>query len=96
MGRGHEYILDELGKRGGTVVEASLEGEDGWVAEIRDKARLGMKFYAECTPGYYNNEGRPGNPHGIFSGGYGAGPIPFFKLLDAWRAVGSLQGVVVR
>ena len=49
--------------------------------EIRDKARLGVQFYAECTPGYYNNEGKLGNPNGFFSGTYGAGPIPFFKML---------------
>ena len=89
------YMLDQLAKRGGTVVEASVEGEEGWVAEVRSKARLGMKFYAECTPGYYNGEGRPGNPNGIFSGGYGAGPIKFFRLLDQWRADGTMAGVEV-
>ena len=89
------YMLGELASRGGSVVEASVEGEQAWVAEVRSKARLGMKFYAECTPGYYNGEGRPGNPNGIFSGGYGAGPIKFFRLLDQWRADGTMAGVEV-
>ena len=50
------------------------------------------RFYAECTPGYYNNEGKPGNPNGFFAGTYGAGPITFFQLLDEWRADESLPG----
>ena len=54
-----------------------------------------MRFYAECTPGYYNNEGKPGNPNGLFSGNYGAGPIPFFRMLDEWRADGSMPGTLL-
>ena len=49
----------------------------------------GERFYAECTPGYYNNEGKPNeNPVGFRSGTYGAGPIRFFRVLDEWRQNG--------
>ena len=87
------YILTEARDRGATVVEPTAEAEQGWIDEMADKARLGRKFYAECTPGYYNNEGKPGeNPVGFFAGTYGAGPIRFFRLLDEWRASGDLPG----
>jgi cyclohexanone monooxygenase len=86
------YILDQARRRGATTVEVTLEAEEWWQAEIQAKARLGVRFYAECTPGYYNNEGQPGNPNGLFSGNYGAGPLPFFKLLDEWRATGTMPG----
>ena len=49
-----------------------------------------------CTPGYYNNEGQLGNPVGFFASTYGAGPIPFFQMLDEWRADGRLDGTVIR
>ena len=90
------YMLDQLSARGGDVIEATEEAEQAWVTEMRDKARLGVKFYSDCTPGYYNNEGKLGNPNGFFAGTYGAGPIAFFELLDEWRADGTMAGVEVR
>ena len=87
------YILDEARRRDARTVEATAEAEQGWIDEMRDKARLAVKFYAACTPGYYNNEGQLGNPNGFFAGMYGAGPLKFFDLLDEWRADGLLQGV---
>jgi cyclohexanone monooxygenase len=87
------YILEEARRRGARTVEASLEGEQAWLEEMRSKARLAEKFYSSCTPGYYNNEGNLGNPLGFFAGMYGAGPIKFFRLLDEWRADQQLAGV---
>jgi cyclohexanone monooxygenase len=90
------YILSEARARRATIVEATFEAEQAWVAEVRDKQRLGERFYRECTPGYYNNEGRLGNPNGFFAGMYGAGPVVFFELLEAWRSDGQLAGVDLR
>ena len=78
------------------TVEATSEAEDAWV---RRDARQGPPrpsgSTAECTPGYYNNEGKLGNPNGFFAGTYGAGPVAFFQLLDEWRADGQLHGVAL-
>ena len=87
------YILDQARQRGATRIEATLEAEDMWLAEMRDKARIAERFYAECTPGYYNNEGRLDTSNGFFAGTYGAGPIKFFRILDDWRSTGQLEGV---
>ena len=46
-----------------------------------------------CTPGYYNNEGKLGNPNGFFTAMYGAGPIKFFRMLDEWRSTDRLEGI---
>ena len=89
------YILDAARREGASTVEATLEAEDAWVDEMRARAHLGERFYAACTPGYYNNEGKLGNPNGLFAGMYGAGPIRFFRLLDQWRADGGLPGVAL-
>jgi len=90
------YILREARARGASTVETTFEAEQAWCDEVRDKQRLGERFYRECTPGYYNNEGRLGNPNGFFAGMYGAGPVVFFELLDAWRSDGQLAGVDLR
>jgi cyclohexanone monooxygenase len=90
------HILDRVREQGGSVVEATPEGEQAWVDEIASKSRFGEKFRAECTPGYYNNEGKVGNPNGFFSSAYGAGPVKFFEILHDWREDGTLDGCSVR
>ena len=87
------YILNQARQRGATRIEATLEAEELWLAEMQDKARIAERFYAECTPGYYNNEGKLDASNGFFAGTYGAGPIRFFRILDDWRSTGRLEGV---
>jgi len=89
------YILSEVRNRGASRVEASAEAEAEYVNEVRGLAKLGSRFYAECTPGYYNSEGAQQNRNGFFSDMYGAGPIRFFEKLAAWRAAGDLDGLEV-
>ncbi len=55
-------------------------------------ARPGREFLEACTPGYYNNEGKPGERSGQ-NGPYGGGPVAFVKLLEDWRAGGGLAGL---
>jgi cation diffusion facilitator CzcD-associated flavoprotein CzcO len=90
------YILEQARQRGVARIEATLEAEDMWLSEMKSKAKIAERFYAECTPGYYNNEGKLDVTNGFFAGTYGAGPIPFFNLLDEWRATGRLEGVEFR
>lgn len=86
------YILVEVRSRGRRMVEATVEGENTWLAEIRRKAAASERFLAECTPGYYNDEGRVGNPFGNAATVYGGGPLKFFGILANWRAAGTLEG----
>jgi cation diffusion facilitator CzcD-associated flavoprotein CzcO len=90
------FVLDQVRSRGARVVEATFEGEQAWCEEMRSKARLGVRFYEACTPGYYNNEGKLGNPNGFFAGMYGGGPDAFFRILDEWRSEPGLPGVELR
>ena len=78
------------------VLEPTAQAESEYVNEVRSLARLGTRFYTECTPGYYNSEGAVGNKGGFFSDMYGAGPLRFFEVLDAWRANGRLEGLDLR
>ncbi len=87
------YMMTQARDRGAETVETTVEAEDAWVNEIRRAASMGTRFYTECTPGYYNNEGKLGNPLGFFAGTYIEGPIKFFELLEEWRADGRLDGV---
>ena len=78
------------------MLEPTAEAEDAYVQEVRSLARMGQRFYAECTPGYYNSEGAAGNRSGFFSDMYGAGPLRFFEMLAEWRGEGTMPGIELR
>ena len=87
------HILAEARTRGAKTVEATDRGEQAWIEEMQSKAKLGERFRAECTPGYFNNEGKAGNPNNYFAGAYGGGPILFFRILKDWRDKGDFDGM---
>jgi len=87
------YILGETRARGRSVVEPTPEAEEGWVGEIERTQVIAERFYSECTPGYYNNEGKVTRTTGFSAGQYGAGPVRFFQILERWRADGALGGL---
>ena len=89
------YILNECKKANANVVEVTEEAEQAWVEHIIGMSRLSESYQAECTPGYYNNEGKP-NPVSVQNGPYGGGPTRFFKVVEAWREEGSMQGLELR
>ena len=77
------------------VVETSAEAEASWVQTIRNKGvRGGIIGDETCTPGYYNNEGKP-REHFEQMVSYGDGPIPFFNLLAKWRDTGDFAGLTM-
>ena len=77
------------------VVETSAEAEASWVQTILDKGvRGGIIGDETCTPGYYNNEGKP-REHFEQMVSYGDGPIPFFNLLAKWRDTGDFAGLTI-
>jgi cyclohexanone monooxygenase len=89
------YIVKQARDRGVRRIEVSEAAEAAWVQTIISLARLGQSFLEECTPGYYNNEGKPGERSGQ-NGFYGGGSEAFFKLLREWRAAGALDGLELR
>jgi cyclohexanone monooxygenase len=90
------YIMSEVRQRQKRAVEPTAEAEQDYVDEIRRLAKVGARFYAECTPGYYNSEGARGNKQGFFSDMHGAGPIAFYEELAEWRKAGELEGLQVK
>ena len=90
------YVIKHAMQRQAKSVEATQAAEDDWVHTMRRKARLGVRYYAECTPGYYNNEGNTSDPSkGFLAGSYGGGAEEFFSILRQWRAEGGLKGIEI-
>ena len=88
------WIVKAAKERQAKTIEATAEAEVEWVRTIESLAIMRQKFLEECTPGYYNNEGQP-SARAARNAPYGAGPIAFVKVLEDWRAEGSLKGLVL-
>ncbi|MFD7705976.1 flavin-containing monooxygenase [Streptomyces sp. NPDC059785] len=84
-------VVAQARGRGARYVEPTAGAQDSWVATIQEKAADLYAFHAECTPGYYNNEGSPR----ARSQSYGDGPVAFHALLKDWRASGGMADVLV-
>ena len=89
------YLLERTRAQGAETVEATKAAEDGWCAEMQSKEHLGREFYAECTPGYYNNEGDVKGGFGVYTNMYGGGPMRFLEILRDYRASGGMEGQLV-
>lgn len=87
------YIVGEARKRGAERVDITKEAEDNWVQQVIAASAMNIKFLESCTPGYYNNEGFPDGELIRRNGAYAPGIMAFSKILDEWRAEGSLKGV---
>ena len=89
------HILRAARERGARTVEVSEAAEGEWVETIIRLAVIAQDFLESCTPGYYNNEGKPGERSGQ-NGFYGGGSEEYFRLLREWRATGDLPGLELR
>jgi len=89
------YLVGETIRRGATTIEPSEEGQREWCELIESMAPSGPGFLADCTPGYYNQEGAAleGNS---FLGAYTRGLNAFGELLEEWRDQGDLAGLELR
>ncbi|MDJ0789922.1 MAG: monooxygenase, partial [Myxococcota bacterium] len=89
------YIIRHGLNEGLRAVEATAEGEQGWVDQCIAKAQVGGEFFENCTPGYYNNEGKTGE-RSAQDGFYGGGSPEFIRILEGWRQAGDLAGLEQR
>jgi cation diffusion facilitator CzcD-associated flavoprotein CzcO len=74
-------------------IEPTAEAEAEWVATIKEKAMNNQDFLEACTPGYYNNEGKPEKGFGLAGELYGGGPVEFHDLIKRWRESGEMKGL---
>ena len=86
------YILRHVLDHDVRTFEVTQEAEDAWVQTILEMAQFNLDFLESCTPGYYNNEGKP-TERGIRNGFYGAGSVAFFNVIKEWRESGDLPGM---
>ncbi|HEV2369077.1 MAG TPA: NAD(P)/FAD-dependent oxidoreductase, partial [Acidimicrobiales bacterium] len=79
---------------GAHEVEVTNEAQDAWMDLLYSTPRMGTIGSPECTPGYYNNEGKPGAVDWFL--GYPGGATSYFAYLDQWRNRGDFSGLRFR
>ena len=91
------HIIAHALAQGYKTVEVTAAAEETWIDTIVGftDGPLGGLGGADCTPGYYNNEGQP-NPSAQQSAPYGGGSIRFFELLKEWREDGNFAGLAFK
>jgi cation diffusion facilitator CzcD-associated flavoprotein CzcO len=78
---------------GAEQVEVTADAEREWV-ELLETGEGRILGDPDCTPGYYNNEGRPiGRRERLNMIGYPGGPVAFFEYLNRWRSSGDFPGL---
>ncbi len=81
---------------GADIVEVTEEAEAAWVHRLEHGGRR-FGNNPDCTPGYYNNEGRSAGRRGLLNSvGYPEGPVAYFEYIDAWRSSGDFEGLMIR
>ena len=63
------------------------------VDHVRETFYYDGDFWAQCTPGYNNNEGIAASRYTIFGDMYGPGYNAFDDLIREWRDEGSMAGM---
>ena len=86
-------IISHALEVGAQRVEVTSAAEQAWVAGIEGSLR-GTLGSPDCTPGYYNHEGKPmGRRERLNGGGYPLGPVAYFEYIAAWRSNGEFAGL---
>ena len=89
-------VISHALERGAAEVEVTEEAEEAWVDRLLANYR-GFGGNADCTPGYYNNEGHEAGRRGkLNSAGFPEGPVAYFDYIERWRTSGDFDGLEFR
>jgi cation diffusion facilitator CzcD-associated flavoprotein CzcO len=72
-------------------VDVTHEAEDAWMEQLVSNPVM-TSFLDNCTPGYYNNEGRARSGHSPLVG-YSQGSPAYFRYIGQWRSSGDFKGL---
>ncbi len=89
-------VIAHARSTGAVEVEVTAEAEEAWVGLLQSSER-GFLGDPDCTPGYYNNEGRTLGPkERLGMSGYPEGALAYFDFIDRWRRQGTFEGLTFR
>jgi cyclohexanone monooxygenase len=90
------YVISESLKRGAQTVEPTDQAEQDWFDVIGGTLLYYGLYLADCTPGYYTNEGAPPGEYEMRIGAYMGSACDWLRILEKWRQTGDLAGLELR
>lgn len=82
-----QYIADvvrEAHERNADLVEPTVEGEENWLKLCEEKSPRNEEFWQACTPGYFNNEGKPNKGKDWLSQRFGGSLFEYCETVSRW------------
>ena len=76
------------------TVEVSEKAEKQWEDVIESKSKFNEEYTRECTPSYFNNEGKI-DKWALFATAYGGGPIEYAQMLEDWRRLSFFEDMEI-
>ncbi|WP_416908061.1 MAG: flavin-containing monooxygenase [Polymorphobacter sp.] len=86
-------VVAHAERNGHAEIEPTQEAVNDWVRLILTTPPS-MITSADCTPGFWNNEGQGWNEKFRRSQGHPGGAQGFFRHIEAWRRAGDFKGLV--
>lgn len=86
------YVLNKCKELGIKTLQPTADAENDWVAEVIEAGRGRAAFIKDCTPGYYNDEGKVSDKT-TRTNPYGNGAVRYLQILADWRAADKLDGM---
>jgi cyclohexanone monooxygenase len=88
------YVIDHCFRGGIETVQPTRQAVEAWVAEVMAAAKGRRAFLDQCTPGYYNFEGKASASFGL-NEFYLGPPLEYVARLAGWRNEGTFAGMEV-
>jgi cyclohexanone monooxygenase len=79
----------------GVIVQPEPAAEEAWFQTVGATVGAYATYFATCTPGYLNNELQAPEERDSRSAVYMHSAVEFKDLLAAWRAEGTMPGLVL-
>ena len=86
------YIVRTARERRIGTLEVTADAEANWVKFHELRAERLLAQWRDCTPSYFNNEGKPSAAIAR-NGAFGGGILEFRQILQNWREAGDLAGL---
>ena len=88
-------LIETCEADGVATIEASTQAEEEWFNLLMTMVGGLAVYNMSCTPGYLNNEQGAGDMKAARNSPYMGSMLNYARLLEAWRAEGSLAGAEV-
>ncbi|MEL7217507.1 MAG: monooxygenase, partial [Pseudomonadota bacterium] len=85
-------VVAHAERNGFSQVEPTEEAVSDWVDLILT-TEPSLVASAECTPGFWNNEGQGWDPKFRQAQGHPGGAAGYFNHIDSWRESGAFEGL---